>query len=77
MKADKNTILIEAKRYAIITFALLIMAFGWTAFLIPNHLMGGGVNGIATLIYWGTGLSTGISVFVISTIHSDGRTVEE
>lgn len=70
MQSNKKTILIEAKRYAIITFALLIMAFGWTAFLIPNHLMGGGVNGIATLIYWGTNgaISTGISVFVINAL---------
>ena len=70
MQPNKKNILIEAKRYAIITFALLIMAFGWTAFLIPNHLMGGGVNGIATLIYWGTNgaISTGISVFVLNAI---------
>lgn len=38
-------------------------AFGWTAFLIPNHLMDSGVNGIATLIFYATGLSTGVSVF--------------
>lgn len=70
MKADKKTVLTEVKRYAIITFALLIMCFGWTAFLIPNHLMGGGVNGIAALIYWGTdgAISTGISVFVINAV---------
>ena len=30
--------------------------------------MGGGVSGIAALIYWGTGLSTGITVFVINAI---------
>lgn len=68
MKTDKNTILLEIKRYAIITFALLMMAFGWTGFLIPHHVLGGGVSGIATLIYYATGLSTGISVFVINGI---------
>ena len=70
MTTSKKQVLTEVKRYAIITFALLIMAFGWTAFLIPNHLMGGGVNGIATLIYWGTNgaISTGISVFVINAL---------
>ena len=68
MKADKKTVLEEIKRYLIITIAIFVMDFGWTAFLIPNHLMGGGVSGIATLIFWATGLSTGISIFVINTI---------
>ena len=68
MKADKKKILEEVKRYLIITLALFVMDLGWTAFLIPSHLMGGGVSGIATLIFWATGLSTGISVFVINAI---------
>ena len=68
MKTDKTTALSEIRRYVIITFALLMMAFGWTGFLIPQHVLGGGVSGIATLIYYATGLSTGISVFVINGI---------
>ena len=68
MKKDKNTVLAELRRYVIITFALLLMAFGWTGFLIPNHVLGGGVSGIATLIFYATGISTGISVFVINGI---------
>ena len=68
MKTDKTKILSEVKRYVIITLALLMMAFGWTGFLIPQHVLGGGVSGIATLIFYATGLSTGISVFVINGI---------
>ena len=68
MKTEKSKILSEIKRYVIITFALLMMAFGWTGFLIPNHVLGGGVSGIATLIFYATGISTGISVFVINGI---------
>ena len=68
MKTDKINILSEIKRYVIITIALLMMAFGWTGFLIPNHVLGGGVSGIATLIFYATGISTGISVFVINGI---------
>ncbi|MBQ3709270.1 MAG: YitT family protein [Bacteroidales bacterium] len=68
MKTNKKNILAEIRRYVIITLALLMMAFGWTAFLIPNHVLGGGVSGIATLIFYATGLSTGISVFVINGI---------
>ena len=68
MKTDKKTIFSEIRRYIIITFALLMMAFGWTGFLIPQHVLGGGVSGMATLIFYATGLSTGISVFVINGI---------
>ena len=68
MKASNKQVLEEVKRYVIITLALLVMAFGWTAFLIPNHILGGGVSGIATLIFYATGISTGISVFVINGI---------
>ena len=68
MKTNKKNIWIEVKRYVIITLALFVMAFGWTAFLIPNHVLGGGVSGIATLIFYATGISTGISVFVINAI---------
>ena len=68
MKTDKTKILSEVKSYVIITLALLMMAFGWTGFLIPQHVLGGGVSGIATLIFYATGLSTGISVFVINGI---------
>jgi uncharacterized membrane-anchored protein YitT (DUF2179 family) len=66
--AIKQTIFDHIKQYAIITLGLLIMAFGWTAFLIPNDLLGGGVSGIATLIFWSTGLSTGITIFAVNVI---------
>ena len=68
MKVDKKTVWTEVKQYLIITLALLVMVFGWTAFLIPNHVLGVGVSGIATLIFYATGISTGISVFVINGI---------
>ena len=66
---DKKTnFLYELKNYAIITVCLFVIALGWTAFLIPNHMLGGGVNGIATIVYWVTGLSTGITIFVLNAI---------
>jgi len=67
MKKTSN-VLIEIKNYAIITVCLFVIALGWTAFLIPNHMLGGGVNGIATIVYWVTGLSTGITIFALNTI---------
>lgn len=66
--ATKQTFFDHFKQYVIITFGLLMMAFGWTAFLIPSDLLGGGVSGIATVIYWSTGLSTGITIFVVNIV---------
>lgn len=58
----------ELKSYSIITIGLFIMALGWTAFLIPNEILGGGVSGIATLIFWSTGLPVGVSVLAINAV---------
>lgn len=67
MKKTSN-ILVEFKNYAIITLCLFVIALGWTAFLIPNNMLGGGVNGIATIVYWVTGLSTGYTIFTLNAI---------
>jgi len=63
-----QTVIQHIKSYVIITFGLLMMAFGWTAFLIPNELLGGGVSGVATLIYWSTGLSTGVTILAVNVV---------
>ncbi|MBW7847704.1 MAG: YitT family protein [Bacteroidales bacterium] len=63
-----NSLLKILKEYTIITFGLFVMALGWTAFLIPNKILGGGVSGIATVIFWGTGLPVGVSVFAINAV---------
>lgn len=62
----QRLILSEIKSYIIITIALFIMALGWTGFLIPNEIIGGGVNGIATLLFWATGLSTGVTIIAVN-----------
>lgn len=56
------------KTYTVISIGLAIMALGWTAFLIPNEIVGGGVTGIATLLYWSTGIPVGVSVFAINAV---------
>jgi len=65
---DKKNVLLELKNYVIITVCLFIIALGWTAFLIPNNMLGGGVNGISVIVYWVTGLSTGITIFALNAI---------
>jgi uncharacterized membrane-anchored protein YitT (DUF2179 family) len=42
------------RTYLIITIGLFVNALGWTAFLIPAEITGGGVTGVATLIFYAT-----------------------
>nr|WP_320117323.1 YitT family protein [uncultured Marinifilum sp.] len=54
--------------YLIITLGLLIGSLAWTGFIIPAGIVGSGVSGIATMIFFVTGLKVGYSVFLINTV---------
>ena len=58
----------QFKSYFIITIGLFIGSLGWTGFLIPSEIVGGGVSGIATIIYFATGFKVGYSVFIINSL---------
>ncbi|RUT78091.1 YitT family protein [Ancylomarina longa] len=58
----------ELKSYLIITLGLLIGSLAWTGFIIPSEIVGSGVSGIATIIYYTTGFKVGYSVFLINTL---------
>jgi len=63
-----NTIRKQAKAYLIITLGLLVNALGWVLFLIPADITGGGVSGIAAIIYFATGFPMGVSYLAINVI---------
>ncbi len=54
--------------YIRITFGLLLFTFGWTAFVIPSEILGGGLAGIGTLIYFITGVPVGYITLAINAI---------
>lgn len=56
------------KEYAIITAGILCYTFGWSLFLIPNNLVGGGVSGISAIVYYATGIKLGYTYFVINVV---------
>ncbi|MBR5147171.1 MAG: YitT family protein [Bacteroidales bacterium] len=58
----------EIKSHIIITLAIIMSAIGWCIFLIPNQMLGGGVTGLSTIIYWLTGIPTGIMIFIFNAI---------
>lgn len=56
------------KEYALVTVGLMSYALGWTIFLLPNNLIGGGVSGFASILYYATGLQMGITYLVLNVL---------
>ena len=52
----KQRIIRELRDYMLIAHGMLMYAIGWTVFLLPNDLPSGAVPGIASIVYWATGL---------------------
>ena len=67
LKSKPLTIIQE---WALVTLGILIYVTGWSIFLMPNNLVGGGVSGIASMIQYATGgaIQMGYSYFVINAI---------
>jgi uncharacterized membrane-anchored protein YitT (DUF2179 family) len=68
MEQKTKRVLNRLRSYAIITFGLLLYAVGWSLFMIPSGLVGGGVTGIAAVIYYATGFPVSWSFFLINAI---------
>lgn len=58
----------EIRNYLLIIVGLAIFAFGWTAFMLPNHITGGGVNGIGALLFFATGFPVGVSSLIMNAV---------
>ena len=56
----------ELRDYVMITIAMLSYAIGWGIFLLPNSITTGGVAGVASILYWATGIPVQLSYFVIN-----------
>ena len=52
----KQRVIRELRDYMLIALGMLMYAIGWTVFLLPNDLPSGAVPGIASIVYWATGL---------------------
>ncbi|MBN1253544.1 MAG: YitT family protein [Bacteroidales bacterium] len=54
--------------YFYITIGLFIFAFGWTAFLIPSEIIGGGITGLGALIFFVSGFPVGYTTLIANAI---------
>lgn len=68
MSSTVKTVLTAFKEYSIITLGLLLYVLGWSVFLVPNNLIGGGVTGIASIVQYATGgvIKIGYTYFTVN-----------
>ena len=66
----KKTTFTVIKEWLLVTLGILIYVGGWSIFLIPNNLVGGGVSGISSMIQYATNgaIQMGYSYFVLNAI---------
>ena len=65
---DINKIIRDIRNWFMVCLGIAILSFGWTAFLLPHKITGGGVSGIAAVIYFATGLPVGISTLLVNVL---------
>ena len=70
MPTLQKTPLTVVKEWLMVTLGILIYTGGWSLFLIPNNLVGGGVSGISSMLQYATGgaIQMGYSYFVLNAI---------
>ncbi|MCQ2283950.1 MAG: YitT family protein [Bacteroidales bacterium] len=64
----RRKLLEEVKNYLFITIGLGVFVFGWSAFMTPFEVTGGGVAGIAAVLFFATKIPIGITTFVLNAI---------
>lgn len=58
----------EVRSYLLITIGLVLNAIGWNAFLIPSEIIGGGLVGIASILWFTLKIPIGLTVLVVNAI---------
>ena len=64
----KSSISTLVKEYALVTVGVIAYALGWSIFLLPNNLIGGGVSGFASILYYATGMPMGVTYFILNVL---------
>ena len=61
---------ISLKEYVIFTLGMLLYIVGWSVFLVPNQLVGGGVSGLASVVQYATNgaVKMGYTYFVVNVV---------
>jgi len=66
--STENKIFSEVRSYSIITLGVFINALAWMGFMIPSHIVGGGINGVSSLLFLSTGIPIGVGILFFNAI---------
>ena len=55
-------------QYILIVIGIMLYCFSWSVFLVPAHIIGGGVVGLATIVFYLTSIPIGVTNFVVNGI---------
>ena len=56
----------QLRDYGIITIAMILGVISLNLFLLPNEITTGGIMGVASIVYWGTGIPVQNTFFVLN-----------
>ena len=67
-KLTKAGIIAEVRDYLIIAMGMMSYCIGWGIFLLPNSITTGGISGVSSILYWGTGIPVQTSYSIINAV---------
>lgn len=68
VKEKKVKIQSVIKDHIIMLLGLILYVLSWTLFLIPAQITGGGISGLAAVIYYSTKIPIGLTYFAINAV---------
>lgn len=68
VKAKKVKLESVIKDYTIMFVGLILYVLSWTLFLIPAQITGGGISGLAAVIFYSTKIPMGFTYFAINVV---------
>jgi uncharacterized membrane-anchored protein YitT (DUF2179 family) len=68
LKEKKPKIKTVIADYAIMLAGLTLYTLSWTLFLVPAKITGGGISGLAAVIFYSSGIPIGLTFFLINIV---------
>jgi uncharacterized membrane-anchored protein YitT (DUF2179 family) len=68
VKAKKQKLQSVIKDYVIMFIGLILYVLSWTLFLVPAKITGGGISGLAAVIFYSTKIPIGLTYFAINVV---------
>ena len=66
--SDKKELLHQLKDYFMIVVGLALYAFGFTAFILPEKVVSGGLAGVSSLVYFKFGIPVAITNYSLNVL---------